>query len=359
MLTALRVAPRAPTASPPRRGRPRGAPARATSARARLAPSSSDADPSARRRASSSSSSASDPERRVSEPSPLALAASMPALSLALPALPATLGAVLASGYAFPATWACAAIPCCLGFLNPVYVFSVGYGLAVASAALGVLAMASASGAWIPALCLAHVFGAVVYGLRLGGFLYWRSVTWSEWGKRAQNAPEAKAKSIVAKIPVVLLCSLLYACMCSPILWHAKVANAIPGGYLPVVITGVGMQWLGAALEAVADHQKSAYKATDAGKTRWCDVGVYARCRHPNYLGELAFWFGTFLAGVPAMLVAGAGSFLPAALGLAFIAKLMTSQCGKQDEKQAGRYGEQKAYREWVANSGSLFPKMA
>ena len=164
MLTALRVAPRAPTASPPRRGRPRGAPARATSARARLAPSSSDADPSARRRASSSSSSASDPERRVSEPSPLALAASMPALSLALPALPATLGAVLASGYAFPATWACAAIPCCLGFLNPVYVFSVGYGLAVASAALGVLAMASASGAWIPALCLAHVFGAVVYG---------------------------------------------------------------------------------------------------------------------------------------------------------------------------------------------------
>lgn len=219
--------------------------------------------------------------------------------------------------------------------------------------------MASASGAWIPALCLAHVFGAVVYGLRLGGFLYWRSLTWSEWGKRAQNAPEAKAKSIVAKIPVVLLCSLLYACMCSPILWHAKVANAIPGGYLPVVITGVGMQWLGAALEAVADHQKSAYKATDAGKTRWCDVGVYARCRHPNYLGELAFWFGTFLAGVPAMLVAGAGSFLPAALGLVFIAKLMTSQCGKQDEKQAGRYGEQKAYREWVANSGSLFPKMA
>jgi steroid 5-alpha reductase family enzyme len=219
--------------------------------------------------------------------------------------------------------------------------------------------MASASGAWIPALCLAHVFGAVVYGLRLGGFLYWRSLTWSEWGKRAQNAPEAKAKSIVAKIPVVLLCSLLYACMCSPILWHAKVANAIPGGYLPVVITGVGMQWLGAALEAAADHQKSAYKATDAGKTRWCDAGVYARCRHPNYLGELAFWFGTFLAGVPAMLVAGAGSFLPAALGLVFIAKLMTSQCGKQDEKQAGRYGEQKAYREWVANSGSLFPKMA
>ena len=25
---------------------------------------------------------------------------------------------------------------------------------------------------------------------------------------------------------------------------------------------------------------------TEAGKSRWCDTGLYARCRHPNYLGQ-------------------------------------------------------------------------
>ena len=38
--------------------------------------------------------------------------------------------------------------------------------------------MANASGVWIPALLAAHLAGAVFYGVRLGGFLYWRSVNW-------------------------------------------------------------------------------------------------------------------------------------------------------------------------------------
>ena len=51
--------------------------------------------------------------------------------------MPASLGAALASSFAFPALWAFAAVPCCLAFLNPVYVFSVGYGLSVAAQAAG------------------------------------------------------------------------------------------------------------------------------------------------------------------------------------------------------------------------------
>ena len=273
--------------------------------------------------------------------------------------MPTTLGAVLGTAWSFPALWALAVVPCCLGFVNPVYVFSVGYGLSVAAQGAGLLAMSVASGAWLPAPLLAHLLGAVFYGVRLGGFLYWRSVTWTEWGNRAKNAPEAKAKGIFQRVPVVLMCALLYAMMCSPMLWHAQTANAVPAGSLPVVHAGLVAQWFGAVLEAVADQQKSDYKFSDAGKSRWCDVGVYARCRHPNYLGELMFWFGTFVAGVPAMAASGWFAFVPAALGLAFITFLMTSQCKKQDEKQAGRYEDDEEYRAWVERSGSLFPKLA
>ena len=283
--------------------------------------------------------------------------------------MPVSLGAALASSYAFPALWAFAAVPCCLAFLNPVYVFSVGYGLSVAAQAAGIAAMLHASGVWVPAALHAHLAGAVFYGVRLGAFLYHRSVTWTEWNARAKNAPEAKAQSPAQKLGVIAACSLLYAMMCSPMLWHAQVANVVPGVWLPVTHAGLALQWSGALLEAVADHQKSAHKkvlATTRGdastavpaRNPWCDVGTYKTCRHPNYLGELMFWFGTFIAGVPAMATRGAWSFAPAALGLAFIAKLMTSQCAKQDEKQRARYEGDENYAAWTRATGSLFPKL-
>ena len=282
--------------------------------------------------------------------------------------MPASFGAALASSFAFPALWAFAAVPCLLAFVNPVYVFSVGYGLSVAAQALGIAAMLHASGVWVPTVLSLHLAGAVVYGIRLGAFLYHRSVTWTEWNKRAKNAPEAKAQSFSQKLFVIAACSLLYAMMCSPMLWHAQVANVVPGSLMPVTYAGLALQWAGALLEAVADHQKSVYKkklsapgdallSSNSDTHRWCDAGLYKTCRHPNYLGELVFWFGTFLAGVPAMATRGWWSFAPAFIGLAFIAKLMTSQCKKQDEKQKARYENDQAYAAWVNKSGSLFPK--
>ena len=281
--------------------------------------------------------------------------------------MPASLGAALASSFAFPALWAFAAVPCCLAFVNPVYVFSVGYGLSVAAQAAGIAAMLHLSGVWVPAVLSLHLAGAVFYGVRLGAFLYHRSVTWTEWNARAKNAPEANAQSAPQKIGVVAACSLLYAMMCSPMLWHAQVANVVPGAWMPVTYAGLALQWAGALLEAVADHQKSAHKKKKSAPGDallssddthpWCDVGLYKTCRHPNYLGELVFWFGLFLAGVPAMATRGWWSFAPALLGLAFIAKLMTSQCLKQDEKQKARYENDDAYAAWVNKSGSLFPK--
>ncbi len=270
-----------------------------------------------------------------------------------------TLATVLGTAYSFPFLLALSVVPCLLGLVNPVYVFSVGYGLSVAAQGIGLLAAASASGVWISNLCLAHLLGAVFYGVRLGAFLYWRSVTWTEWGRRAKNAPEAKPMPPPARLAVIVACALLYACMCSPMLWHVQTANVLPASQNFVIVLGLATQWIGAILEAVADQQKSAYKFSVAGKSRWCDVGVWSRCRHANYLGEVMFWVGAFVAGVPGMLASGPVSFVPAVVGVGFIVKLMTSQCVKQDEKQAGRYGDDAEYKAWVENSGSLFPKLA
>ena len=127
--------------------------------------------------------------------------------------------------------------------------------------------------------------------------------------------------------------------------------------YQYLVALGVLVQWGGAILEAVADHQKSAFKFSEAGKDRWIDTGVYAQIRHPNYAGELMFWYGNFVAGLPAMCFSGVWPMIPALIGLSFINFLMKNQAKGQDEKQAAKYGDDAEYKAWVERTGSLFYK--
>ena len=73
--------------------------------------------------------------------------------------------------------------------------------------------------------------------------------------------------------------------------------------------------------EAVADQWKYFRYRKNEGK--FCQTGPYAFCRHPNYLGEILFWLGLYVAGVPAMLTKWS-TFIPASIGCAFILFLMT-----------------------------------
>jgi steroid 5-alpha reductase family enzyme len=58
------------------------------------------------------------------------------------------------------------------------------------------------------------------------------------------------------------------------------------------------------SLQLISDLQLSAFNRTkDAGDV--LESGVWAWSRHPNYFGEIAFWFGLFLFG----LAAAPGSF--------------------------------------------------
>lgn len=53
------------------------------------------------------------------------------------------------------------------------------------------------------------------------------------------------------------------------------------------------------ALELVADEQLRAFNRAKAPGDI-CTVGLWSRCRHPNYLGELSFWWGLWLFGLAA-----------------------------------------------------------
>jgi steroid 5-alpha reductase family enzyme len=82
-------------------------------------------------------------------------------------------------------------------------------------------------------------------------------------------------------------------------LYPALVTSGTPVGVLDVVAAAVA--GAGVVLEFVADEQLRSFNRTkSAGDV--CDEGIWAWCRHPNYLGELLFWWGLWLFALGADL---------------------------------------------------------
>ncbi len=56
----------------------------------------------------------------------------------------------------------------------------------------------------------------------------------------------------------------------------------------------------GIALEAAADERLRAFRKSKPPPGAILDTGLWSLCRHPNYLGEILFWWGLFLFGLAA-----------------------------------------------------------
>jgi steroid 5-alpha reductase family enzyme len=64
---------------------------------------------------------------------------------------------------------------------------------------------------------------------------------------------------------------------------------------LAVVVAGGAV-----LLEAVADGQLRRFLRVRRDPAAILESGLWALCRHPNYLGEILFWWGLFLSGLAA-----------------------------------------------------------
>ncbi|MDI6098871.1 DUF1295 domain-containing protein [Actinoplanes sp. NEAU-A12] len=80
--------------------------------------------------------------------------------------------------------------------------------------------------------------------------------------------------------------------------WPAVAVAGRPWGPLDVaavVVTGAAV-----VIEATADRQLRRFTRDPAHRGRIIDRGLWRYSRHPNYLGEITFWWGMWLFGVAA-----------------------------------------------------------
>lgn len=162
-----------------------------------------------------------------------------------------------------------------------------------------VLAAVATSDAWLGtgtphrrALLLAVVW---LWGLRLSGY-----VTVRNWGRgedpryaalRHRHPRGWTWRSLV----VVFWFQAAAARVVTLPVWAASHGTAPLGGW---DAAGLLLAAAGLTVETVADLQLWRHRQQRPGTI--LDRGLWAVCRHPNYLGELAFWWGLWLVAVGA-----------------------------------------------------------
>lgn len=113
--------------------------------------------------------------------------------------------------------------------------------------------------------------------------------------------------------------------------------------------------WLVAfSIEAIADLQKSRFRADPANEGRFIHTGLWSWSRHPNYFGEITLWFGIALIAFPAL----SGWQLITLISPVFVFLLITQVSGLPPlEKYADRtWGGQEDYEAYKSRTSVLVP---
>lgn len=226
--------------------------------------------------------------------------------------------------------------------IKNLYGIGVGYGSSVAAIGLAVrLSFAPTKGSLGDYLTQAAIF----YGARLAGYLLLRDMT----SLRSLETKEDPARW--RRVPFAISVALFYSFMTAPLMYTLRHAPAVLTGWKSAVAwTGASLAWAGAILETVADNQKYVLKqrigADESNSFHGPYTGVYRLTRHPNYTGEVLYWLGIYIAGVP-FFGRSVQAWLWSTLGLMGIISIMRAATRKLEERQAEKYGGQGAYENW------------
>ena len=124
-----------------------------------------------------------------------------------------------------------------------------------------------------------------LWAIRLGSFLFMRIHHDGE-DKRFRSIKPSASQFFMTWTLQGLWVSLCSMCALTAISSNTGVATNI------FFYIGLTLFITGFTVEVVADMQKSAFKAIPANKDKFITLGLWAKSRHPNYLGEIVLWTG-------------------------------------------------------------------
>jgi steroid 5-alpha reductase family enzyme len=199
---------------------------------------------------------------------------------------------------------------------------------------------------------LALVGLCTIWGLRLGGYLFWR---WRKHGADPRyvsilSAAQRERGWGFATASLVLVFGLqapLQFIVCLPA--QLGQFGQVSGTMGPLAWAGAALAAVGIAFETIGDWQLARFKADAANRGKVLDTGLWRFTRHPNYFGDACVGWGLFLIAAESPL--GIWS-LPAPALLTF---LLTRWSGVPTVE--GRMRRQRPdYEAYVRRTSSFVP---
>ncbi len=238
-----------------------------------------------------------------------------------------------------------------VGFYRVVYFISIGYAFSIVAMAAAVMIMLREN--LTVAAALQNLLLAF-WGLRLGIFLVRRELQPGYSKELAATHERTAGMALPVKVIIWIGVSFLYVLMFSPSLF----VMATPAAGQPAAL-GSLIQWLGLTImvgalvmESLADRQKSAFKARFP--KQFCDTGLYRWVRCPNYLGEILFWTGNWIAALA--FYTSALRWVASLIGLVCIVLIMMGSTKRLEEQQNQRYSERPEYQDYIRTVPILVP---
>ena len=209
-----------------------------------------------------------------------------------------------------------------------------------------ILVAVSARGA-ADARSLAIAAMVAIWAVRLGAFLFAR-IRRQGFDRRFDRIKQDPARFFLTWTLQGLWVSLTL----SAALGAVTAATSVPLGW--PAAAGIVLWGGGLLVEVTADAQKRRFRMVAANSGRFIATGLWARCRHPNYLGEILLWTGVAVAALPAL----DGWRYLTLVSPAFVWLLLTRVSGiPLLEAQADRkWGADPAYQAYKARTPVLVP---
>jgi len=141
------------------------------------------------------------------------------------------------------------------------------------------------------------------------------------------------------------------------VLWTSLAALTVMGmeEVSPLAFGAGATLWaLGFAIEVMSDRQKSAFRARPENHGAFITTGLWARSRHPNYVGEILLWTGMACMGLGHYT----GTQWVALTSPLFVFLLLRYGSGVPllEASADERWGDDPAYQRYKAQTPILFP---
>ena len=221
-----------------------------------------------------------------------------------------------------------------------------GFGFA------GIAALGAGFGAGAPARRWLLAGLAIVWGARLGAYLFTRNYGAGEdpryqamrrhWSKRGKHFGWVSLRTVFGLQGVLMLVVAL------PVIVGQSAATPVSLG----MVEGFGCAvWAtGLLFEAVGDAQLARFKRAPANAGSVMDRGLWAWTRHPNYFGDFLVWWRIFLVALP---VPGGIASIIGPLAMSFL--LMRVSGVPLLERRMAR--TRPGYAAYAARTSAFFPR--